>query len=70
MWLIMICAVNARLTDQSGYAAAIAFSTPPISATRLSLNEVPKLTTRISFSPISSWFKGSSLEASPVSLPK
>ena len=31
---------------------------------------VPKLTTRISFSPISSWFLGSSFEASPVSLPK
>ncbi len=46
------------------------FSMPPISSVRLSLKEVPKLTTSSSFSPISSAFKGSSLEASPVSLPK
>lgn len=62
---MIICAVKALLTDQSGFAAAIASSTPLISATRLSLKDVPKLTTRISFSPISSWFLGSSFEASP-----
>ena len=69
-WLMMICAVKALLTDQSGYASARAFSIPPISATRLSLKDVPKLTTSSSFSPISSSFNGSSLLASPVSLPK
>ena len=69
-WLIIICAVNARLTDQSGYASARASSIPLISSARLSLKDVPKLTTRSSFSPISSWLRGSSLEASPVSRPK
>ena len=39
-------------------------------AARLSLKEVPKLTTRISLSPILSWLRASSLEASPVSRPK
>ena len=52
----MICAVNALLTDQSGFASCSASSIPLISATRLSLKEVPKLTTRSSFSPISSPF--------------
>ena len=69
-WLIIICAVNALLTDQSGFASCNAFSMPPISVARLSLKDVPKLTTKSSFSPISSWFKGSSFDASPVSLPK
>ena len=35
----MICAVNALLTDQSGFASMSAFSIPPISSTRLSLKE-------------------------------
>ena len=69
-WLIMICEVNALLTENVGNAFCIAFSIPPISLVLLSLNDVPKLTTRISISPISSAFNGSSSEASPVSLPK
>ena len=69
-WLMMICAVNPLRTDQSGYAACRAFSMPPISVARLSLKDVPKLTTRSSFSPISSALSGSSAEASPVSRPK
>ena len=69
-WLIIICAVKARLTDQSGLASWRASSIPLISFTRLSLKDVPKLTTSSSFSPMSSWLRGSSLDASPVSLPK
>lgn len=60
----------ARRTDQSGLASCRASSMLLMSATRLSLKEVPKDTTSSSFSPISSWLRGSSLEASPVSRPK
>ena len=67
---MMIWAVKARRTDHSGKAASRAFSMPPISFVRLSLKDVPKLTTSSSFSPISSAFFGSSKEASPVSRPK
>ena len=67
---MMIWAVKARRTAHSGNAAARAASMPPMSSARLSLKDVPKLTTNSSFSPISSAFRGSSLEASPVSRPK
>jgi len=69
-WLMMICAVKARRTLQSGLAACKASSMPLMSAARLPLKEVPKLTTSSSFSPISSSLRGSSLPASPVSRPK
>ena len=57
---MMICAVKPRRTDQSEKAFCSASSMPLMSRERLSLKDVPKLTTRSSLAPMSSQLRGSS----------
>ena len=66
-WSMMIWLVKPLLTEKSGCDFSMASSIAPMVKRRLSLKLVPKLTTKISFSPISSWFLVLSNAASPVS---
>ena len=64
---MMIWLVKPRRTSMPGKASIIAASMAPMVSRRLSLKLVPKETIRSSSSPMPSWFRGSSREASPVS---